>query len=426
VKQVVTTRFGGPWGATPDGAVTTVNTWDTVNALQLQDTYLNGGANRHGKAITQYTSDGKLRILDVYHQEKGSILASPATVTIGYDVNGQPSSWITQYQDGSSGNSSISKSALDPDAGGRATLLTNEKGVQTTLAYDLYGRVTRSATQGAAAVTTTYPDPWTVVQAQAGLQTTTHLDGFGRMIKKDLPDGTYIKYTYDVHGRLGTTTKASTNNTMITSSNHYDLLGRPTSQTDFDGTTVSFSYLALPNGNNQVTRTVSGASPVIATITETDPFGQVVKVTAPNQDVTQTTYDGKGHPTLVTLTSATDQTSQSRSFTYDSLGRLITLVAPETGTQTFAEFNASNLAQTVTEGAQASVPRVRTRIFDGLGRLRSQTNGAITEAFTYTGPFLSGTSRTVNGDQVTQTFEYKGPGARLSQETTLSAVTGTW
>jgi YD repeat-containing protein len=186
--------------------------------------------------------------------------------------------------------------------------------------------------------------------------------------------------------------------------------------------TVTTSYQALTNGNNQVTRTVSGSSPVITTVTEIDPFGQVVRVTAPNGDVTTSTYDGMGRLTLAQMTPASGGTSQSRNFTYDTLGRLLVAVEPESGTQAFSNFNALNLAQTVTENSS----RTQSRTYDGLGRLRIHIRGGVYETYTYEGAFLTGTSRTVNGNQINQNFQYHGAGARLSQETTSGSVTGSW
>jgi len=238
VNQVVASRLSGPWGSVVQGTVTTTTNWDTSKLLP-KSTYLDAVSSQHGQTFTQYTNDGKIYTQDVYHKESGSLLPSPATVTIGYDAYGQPCSWTTQ--DNLTGAPSISKSATAPDAGDRPTIMTDEKSVQTTLTYDLYGRVTNSATWGLAPIVTTYSPsyPWTVVQTQAGLVTTSHLDGFGRLTEKDLPDRTRLNYTYDVDGRLIEIIKTSAKGATVTSFAQYDLLGRPMFQTGFDGTKVT-------------------------------------------------------------------------------------------------------------------------------------------------------------------------------------------
>jgi YD repeat-containing protein len=209
-------------------------------------------------------------------------------------------------------------------------------------------------------------------------------------------------------------------------------LDRITDQVSFDGIRTHFTYST--NGGNNVVTTQNVALG-LATVTEKDPYGQVVLVQAPNGDKTTYTYDGFGNKVTTTIQSSVDPNiSQTRTYTYDDLGRLTQKSDPETKYQTFLNFNALNLPQTWTEGAsvvdwQAPRPRVHYRTFDGLGRLRLETTGVTGEtmAFQYTGAFLTGTNRTW-GDQdyMSKSFEYLGPGARISKETTNGNVAGAW
>jgi len=432
LKSLLTTRYLSGTQLLP--TVLTTDTWDTQSPplLQLASTYLDAGNYQHGQAY-QY-GEGKLSQQTVYHKENGPILPSPATLTVGYDTTtGQADSWCTLYQDVPITSSfTITKSAGNPDGAERPTTLEDEKGVITQIVYDLYGRVTSSTTSGLAPIVTTYPDLFTMKQVQAGLQTTSHLDGFGRLIRKDLPDGTYLTYAYDRHGRLASTTKHSSTGGTIQSSATYDLLGRPTFQTGFDGTIVSYTYLALANGNNQVTTSFNGTDP---TVTITDPFGQVVQVTAPTGDVTTNTYDGMGFRTQVQL-APPGLTAQTRTFVADPLGRVSSKTEPETGTQTFQNFNALNQPTLITELGSPS--RTRSLVYDGLGRLRSVSAGSnagtATETFSYSttpnnglpgGAFLTDSNYTVNlasgsGYSVGQHFDYypADQGALLQDEIT--------
>ena len=424
VNQVQMTRYVNGTALSPTAKTTKV--WDTANLLQLQQTYLDAGSFQHGQTFTY--SGGRLLTQGVWHVENGGTLASPATLTMYYDATtGQPSQWQTTYQDVPSGTGSISKYAAEFDGAGRPNALINERDVQTTLRYDLYGRPTSISKAGDAGITITYPDPWTKITTQANKTTTETTDGFGRLINQVLPDGRTVARTYDLHGRLSGITETNTSGVRRTSSTTYDALDRVTSQTAFDGVYTTFTYGT--NGTlNTVTQTVQNMVPPLVTTTSKDFFGQLASVLAPSGDLTSYGYDGMGNRTSATITPAgqSASTAQVRSYFYDALGRMTSKNEPETFTQTYSIFNALNLATTITEGALSSYPRVRTLVFDGLGRLRSQSNGAVTESFTYTGAFLNGTSRTVGSDQVAQTFTYGGLGARLSQETTTSNVTGAW
>lgn len=443
VASTSSTRYGGGKALAP--ASTVINQWDQNNPplLQLLSTYATDGSDSHGRTFTYFTpgnasnpgDNGKILTQGTYHVEGGAALPSPATLTLAYDSStGQPTSWSTQFSEVPSGTGTMTRTATTPDGADRPTLLADEKGVQTTLQYDLYGRLTSSTTQGLAAVTTSYMvDQWTVVQNQAGLQTTSHLDGFGRLIKKDLPDGTCLTYAYDLHGRLASTTKWSNSGVGISRSTTFDLLDRPVSQTGFDGTMVTYAYAALANGDNQVTSSFNGAYP---TVTETDPFGQVVKVTAPTGDITTNTYDGMGNLYSTQLAPTGNAAPQVRTFLRDSLGRLTSKTEPETGSQINNAFNALNQPTRITEAGVRSWALT----YDGLGRLRNEAatdaSGTVTESFTYRnlaqtgpGPFLTDSSHAfsptsgTNGYAVTQHFDYWPPaqGAFLKDEITTQA-----
>jgi RHS repeat-associated protein len=418
--QVRITRFP-PIHGISDTYITT-KTWDQGTRLQLRRTSLEAYNCRHGQAFT-YNGEGKLASQSVDHVENGAILASPANLSVQYDPGtGQPAVWTTAYQEVPAGTRSTTKSAGGFDGADRPTVMTDDKGVQTTLAYDLFGRVIRTATQGLAPVTTAYPDPWTMVRTQDGRVTTTHLDGFGRPIAEECPDWTQITYAYDGHGRLAATTKNSRAGTHVTRTTQYDFLDRPVSQTDFDGTTTTLAYAAVEGGCNQVTRSFNGACP---TRIMTDPFGQDVQVTAPSGDVTRKTYDVMGNVIKVETIAAKDGQRQTRTFFYDPLGRLIRKIEPETGTTAYGGFNALNLPTRIVEVGSSS--RSRTLAYDGLGRRRELSAAtpdgrSATERFSYAGALLTDATRTASGDtgSVEQHFDYFPPdqGGFLRMETT--------
>lgn len=431
--QIVNSRTNAD-GSPMSPLVTEYKAWDPNGLLELiTDYHSTGDATTGEQSGNQYSYDafGRLLTLGPYHSGGQAGSVAPRTTTIGYDdaVTGEPASWTTVYQDVPSGTGTIARSQGTFDTAFHPTLVTDEKGVNTSTIYDIYGRPIFIQRDGDPSISIAYPDFFTKKTTRAGITTEEDYDGFGRLIKKVLPDGRTSVPTYDLHGRLASLKETSTSGTR-TSTTTYDLLDRVVSQTAVDGVVTTFTR-ATDGYFNYVNRRVTGSSPqgtpvVLSTITSKDPFGQVHNVQSPNGDTTTYSYDGWGNQTQVVITQAADGATQERDFSYDALGRLVAKVEPETQTQTFANFNGLNLATTFTEGAQSGSPRVHFRIYDGLGRLRSQSNGAVSESFAYTGAFLTGTTRAMGADQVSQTFEYEGAGARLSQETTNGDVTGAW
>lgn len=418
-------RYQLPGGAALSPDVTTSNLWNTQ--AQLTQTSRSGGNSyQHGSQFT-YDASGRLATRSVYHQEGGSTLAAPNTETITYDdqVTGMPISWTTGYQDVNCNRGSIVKLSDTFDNGFRPTREVDERGVVTITHYDLFGRPISIQKDGEADISISYPSLWTKQTTQAGKTTTETTDGFGRSILQVLPDGRHVVPTYDSDNRVVQVTETNSAGVSRSRATTYDTLDRVTQQTSFDGITTSFAYST--NGTwNWTTQTVGVPQPALVTTTARDPFGLPMAVQDPLGIQTVYSYDGWGNRTSVTILPNVHGTPQTRTFTYDSLGRLVSQCQPETGTQTFSNFNALNLAGTFIEGAGTATPRIRTRVFDGLGRMRSETSGTTTETYTYTGALLTGSRRTTGSNQVDRGFAYQAPGARLSQETTNSSVVGAW
>ena len=434
VNQIQTTRYNPSTGAVlSPGTLTTTNVWDQ-SSLQLLESYLDAGASyQHGTQFSYYPSSspnsGKIYAKGIWHRENSATTAtSPGTTTYSYDATtGEPSGTSTSYQDVNGSTGTISASNSSFDGGDRPQVVTDAQGASTNLIYDLYGRTLTSQRQGTAQVRTSYVDPWTASTTQDARGTTSHYDGFGRLIRQDQWDGTALAYAYDLHGRLASTTRLGTSGGRVTASTTYDLLDRPIAQTGYTGVTVGLAYAAGPNGGNQVTRGFGANAATNPTVTLTDAFGQVVQSTAPSGDVSITTYDGWGSVLQVQTTSAATGAVQTRTFTHsDPLGRLTSKAEPETGAQTFQAFNALNQPTYVVEAGT----RARTLGFDGLGRLRSVTSTlggtTATETFTYAGSVLTDASNALSGNlayTVSQHYDYYSAtqGGFLQDETTTQA-----
>ncbi len=239
----------------------------------------------------------------------------------------------------------------------------------------------------------TYPDPNHVQVSNAiGLAATTVYDGLGRR----------------------TSTTVTSVSPQIETTYGYDSLGRLSSQSNpfyigqtsiSDGTT-QFGY----DGMNRLTTTttpsgVSSTSYSGNTTVETDAASHSIKhvadATGRLTDVyedpgglnlhTQYVYDALGNLTGATQFGASGETARSRSFTYNSLSRLLTANNPETGVLCYGvlssgscqgdyDGNGNLLAKTDARGQTVSFQ------YDTLNRLILKTApGARNQAYGYDG-----------------------------------------
>jgi RHS repeat-associated protein len=196
-----------------------------------------------------------------------------------------------------------------------------------------------------------------VQQTKAGPDgvTITTLDGLGRTIRVQRGDSATVdattSYTDTVYAPcacspLGKVQKVSQpyapGGTPVWTVYSYDGIGRTLSLVQADGaSTTTYSYsgnqttVTDPAGNwKQFTKDVLGN---LITVLEPDPNNQ------PSGTLTTSyTYDWMNHVTQVAMTRA--GTTQTRSFVYDSAGRLTSATNPENGTVTYT-YNSDNTLQ---------------------------------------------------------------------------------
>lgn len=234
------------------------------------------------------------------------------------------------------------------------------------------------------------------------------LDGLGRTTQTQLtsdPQGTaYTDTTYDAVGRVETVSNPYRSGVDITSSPGttsfgYDALGRKTKQTYPDGSVLTTAYC--------------GASTLVTDPTKrwrrsrTDGLGRLVEVDEPNAigaSVASTGCPGTGEPIWVTsytldalgnLTNVAQNGSHQRTFTYDSLSRLLCANNPENSSAACPAFGVNTFpAATVTytydaNGNVTAKKDARTintaYSYDALNRelTRTYSNGDATVTTTY-------------------------------------------
>jgi RHS repeat-associated protein len=221
-------------------------------------------------------------------------------------------------------------------------------------------------------------------------ETYTWTDGLGRKIKTQKIDSNGDVLAETEYDNMGRVKKVSnpyrTGDTALKTENFYDDLGRLTKVKTPDNAEVETSYALATSGSqigtmitvedqaDQLKRSISNAMGQLIRIDEPTDSGGLGTVSSPNQ---ATIY---AYNTLNNLTTVT-QGSQTRTFTYSSLSRLLSSANPESGTVTYTyDDNSNMLTKTDARGV------VTTFTFDRLNRLK--TRGYSGES-SYTTPTVS-------------------------------------
>lgn len=261
---------------------------------------------------------------------------------------------------------------------GKATQVIDSNAVSTSYSYDdKLDRLTDvlvAANSGAPNhLRYIYQNPTWTIQCQdktttndCGIQTQTVYDGFGRLVENrqiEYDTNSYIATdtSYDALGRVHSTTNpsrvqisdGSRDGLGIPTYYSYDALNRPTSVTFQDGTTSTTSY----NGNQNTVTDQAGAWRG----NYLDGLDRLVAVATPVGN-TYYEYDLLGNLQKVR------QDSQTRTFRYDSLSRLVSATNPESGIVQYTYDFASNLK------TKLDARGVTTRYdYDPLNRLTSKS-----------------------------------------------------
>jgi RHS repeat-associated protein len=240
------------------------------------------------------------------------------------------------------------------------TSVTGPNGAVSTTNYDTYGRVTSTVSVHGA--TTTYAYDYvahTQTATTNGRWVKATTDGLGRTIKVERGDGSVTKSIVDsVYGPcacspMGKVIQVSQpyapGQTPVWTVYTYDAMGRTLTARSPDGaSTTTYVY----QGNKT---TVTDAAGKWKT-TVTDPVGNIIQVTEPNPSGgtvdTFYTYNALNKLTQVQMPRA--GYTQTRTFTYDNAGRVLTATNPENGTITYT-YTADGLVATKTDAKNQQV-----------------------------------------------------------------------
>jgi RHS repeat-associated protein len=246
---------------------------------------------------------------------------------------------------------------------GKLTSFTDQNNLVSNYQYDSLWRRTTASFPDGGQTTFSYPNNNTVQRQQTinstlTKTTTTTYDGLARPNETQLnsdPQGTvYADTTYDADGRVYTVSNPYRQGTDPTTSSgittyFYDALGRKCLEVPPDGTQPTGGVCPATQPANDLFTLYSGNTTTVTDQTGksresvTDGLGRLTQVfedpgSSPHLNYeTDYTYDALGD--LLTVNqkggSANSANWHTRTFSYDSLSRLLTSANPETATITY-------------------------------------------------------------------------------------------
>ncbi len=273
---------------------------------------------------------------------------------------------------------------------GQPISTTDIDGLTKTFTYDNFGRVLTTTLPQGYIISNTYGWDINATEGTIHYVKTSHpgkpdekkwFDVLDRIVKKEIENFANTisiqKTTYDARGNLFTSTLPyKQGETILTTTNLYDVYNRPISATNIIGqTTYSYAYTSgnlkttVVNPALQEKSSITDASgkmisatdyggtlsytyyshgkmkevkngTTLLTLSEYDAYARQTKLTDINAGVTQYATDALGQ-----ITSTISATNQTTSFTYDIMGRKISHVRPE-GNTTYQYYGIGNGAST--------------------------------------------------------------------------------
>src|SRR5579883_1370292 len=276
---------------------------------------------------------------------------------------------------GSAPGTQLTTSATYNPYTGLPATSVDENGQVTRYTFDNLKRLTNLQRPDGVTLTWSYNDAMppaqssvtasVPVQGTSTQQTVTALDGLGRVVSQQVTDGTttysVVATQYDPAGRIYKTSNPYNSTAQYWTTTHFDALGRLTASILPDGSQTSFSYAA------NTTTVIDPAGKARQSVT--DGLGRMISVYEPdptsgNTLTLQTSYAY----TVQDLVTSVTQGSQTRTYSYDDLGRATSIKTPETNQLAYQyQYNSFG------EVTQRTDPRgvVTTYGYDNLNRLVS-------------------------------------------------------
>ena len=267
------------------------------------------------KTITD-TPTGKKRTWAYTYNPNGQVLSANGPRT---DVTD-----ITKYEyDDATGNLKTITNALnhitrisEHDQHGRPLTIVDPNGLITKLEYDLRGRI---ITQKKSTETMGY-----------------EYDPAGMLSKLTRPDGSYVKYFYDIAHRLNEIHDTDNNKVVF----DLDQMGNRKQEAVYNNNNQQTQILKREyNTLNRLTKTIGATQQTTAF--DYDNNGNLTSITDPLAHTTLRQYDA-----LNRLAKITDANQGNTDFTYTALDKLATVTDPRRLTTTYINDGLDNVSQT--------------------------------------------------------------------------------
>jgi YD repeat-containing protein len=306
---------------------------------------------------------------------------------------------------------------------GRPTTQTDPNGRTTSIVRDAVGRLTALNPQFGDTPTTIQYDAdqrgFTVTRGEE--KSSQRYNGFGELVLASRWNGSawsHKRFEYDAAGRKlketvwlpgqGSETESTSGVNATTFS--YDTRGRLNGTVDPNGVATTITYAGLSR-----TSTVAPGTPdAKATTFTSDALGRLVEVKDALNQVTKYKYDDPADRILeVKQTDPATGVEQIRSWGYNGLGWLTSLVQPESGTTTYANFHITGKPGTTTS---AGLPVTTT--YDALGRPLSVSGSGLNQTFAYDQSghgYANGKLTSSSDTAVKLDWTYGDPAGRLSR-----------
>ena len=267
-----------------------------------------------------------------------------------------------------SGTPSLTTSYTYNTYTGQPATSTDENGRQTSYTNDNYGRPLTITRPDNTVISYSYNDASQIssvsvpISGSSARKQQTTADTLGRPITVTLMDAANNTYSttstiYDNFNRVMETTNPNNGGTQYYTKKQYDVLGRLTTLTTPDGAAANYTYstntvtVSDPAGKSRKTA-VDGIGRV-TTAFEPDPTNN-------NLLTQQTSYTY----TVLDALAGVSQGVQTRTFTYDGIGRLTNSSTPEAGAVAY-QYNSFDLATQRTDARGV----VTNYYYDPLNRL---------------------------------------------------------
>ena len=264
------------------------------------------------------------------------------------------------------------------------------KGGETTVEYDLLGRIIAITDPMGAATAYSYDANGNLLSVTDALGNVTayEYDALNRVTAEIAPNGGKIVYAYDCVGNLIETTDALGHTTTYS----YDAAGNIIGETDAEGNAKQYQY--------------DKANRLIAVVDELggktsyayDAMDHIVQVTDALRHATKYTYDKDGN-----LTSETDALGHRVQYAYTPEGWLSSVTKADGAVMTF-EYDKTGALTRQNVGDGQSV----TSSYNEIGKLTEVSSEAGTIRYQYNEQGFLISVENVNGDVVSYTYDAYG------------------